>query len=47
MNRRITLGITLWVLLGTGARAQVIDQYRVKAAFIYNFAKFVHGRSSV
>jgi hypothetical protein len=29
------------VLLSTGARGQVTDEYRVKAAFLYNFAKFV------
>jgi hypothetical protein len=33
--------IALGVLFSAGARAQVTDQYRVKAAFLYNFAKFV------
>jgi hypothetical protein len=33
--------IALGVLLSTGVRAQVADQHRVKAAFLYNFAKFV------
>jgi len=33
--------MTLWALLPVGAGAQVIDEYQVKAAFIYNFAKFV------
>jgi hypothetical protein len=33
--------IALGVLLSTAARAEVADQYRVKAAFLYNFAKFV------
>ena len=41
MNARISFWIAAWALLSTGARAQVIDEYRVKAAFIYNFAKFV------
>jgi hypothetical protein len=41
MSLRITFGIALWALFPAGTRAQVIDEYRVKAAFIYNFAKFV------
>lgn len=39
MNFRISFGFALGVLLV--ARAQVTDEYQVKAAFIYNFAKFV------
>jgi len=31
----------LEVLLIAGAHAQSVDEYRVKAAFLYNFAKFV------
>jgi len=44
MNRmifRISLGIALGTVLGTSARAQVVDEYQLKAAFLYNFAKFV------
>ena len=33
--------IALGVLFSAAARAQVADQYQVKAAFLYNFAKFV------
>jgi hypothetical protein len=33
--------IALGVLVGTGARGEVADEYRVKAAFLYNFTKFV------
>ncbi len=33
--------ITLAILLSAGARAQETNEYRVKAAFLYNFAKFV------
>ena len=38
---RISLGIALGAVLGTSARAQVVDEYQLKAAFLYNFAKFV------
>jgi len=31
----------VWALLALSARAQIVDEYQVKAAFIYNFAKFV------
>lgn len=31
----------LGVVLSTGAQAQTSDEYKVKAAFLYNFAKFV------
>jgi hypothetical protein len=41
MNLKISFGIAAWALLATGARAQDIEEYQVKAAFIYNFAKFV------
>jgi hypothetical protein len=41
MNLRISFGIALGALLALDAGAQVIDEYQVKAAFIYNFAKFV------
>jgi hypothetical protein len=33
--------IALGVLFSADARAQMADQYRVKAAFLYNFSKFV------
>ncbi len=41
MSVRISFWIALSALLTTGARAQIIDEYQVKAAFLYNFAKFV------
>jgi hypothetical protein len=41
MNLRISFGIALGALLAVDGGAQVIDEYQVKAAFIYNFAKFV------
>ncbi|MGD1092918.1 MAG: YfiR family protein [Bryobacteraceae bacterium] len=39
MRRRCA--IALGVLLSTGACAQVADEYRVKATFLFNLAKFV------
>ena len=36
-----TLGLLLLLAGSQMSRAQVIDEYRVKAAFLYNFAKFV------
>jgi uncharacterized protein DUF4154 len=41
MTARISFGIALGALFIAGARAQVADEYQVKAAFMYNFAKFV------
>jgi len=41
MNLRTSIGILLLVLLVAGAGAQSVDEYQVKAAFMYNFAKFV------
>ena len=41
MTTRHTYIFALGILLSAGARAQVADEYRVKAAFLYNFAKFV------
>jgi hypothetical protein len=41
MNVRIGFWTGVWALLTTGACAQVIEEYQIKAAFIYNFAKFV------
>jgi hypothetical protein len=38
---RLSCTVILGVLLSAGARAQTTDEYRVKAAFLYNFAKFV------
>ncbi len=40
MTLRLVTLIFLGMLLGD-ARAQEIDEYQVKAAFLYNFAKFV------
>jgi hypothetical protein len=36
-----TIGATLGILLATAVSAQTADEYRVKAAFLFNFAKFV------
>ena len=41
MTSRHTCAIILGILLGAGARAQEANEYQVKAAFLYNFAKFV------
>jgi len=43
VTRRHTCAIILGILLsaGFGARAQEANEYLVKAAFLYNFAKFV------
>ncbi len=41
MTFRLLCAICLGVLLSTGSRAQATDEYRVKAAFLYNFVKFV------
>jgi hypothetical protein len=38
---RNSCAIVLGILLSTGARAQEANEYQVKAAFLYNFAKFV------
>jgi len=38
---RKTCTIALGLVLIAGARAQTTDEYMVKAAFLYNFAKFV------
>lgn len=38
---RLSCTVILGALLSAGARAQTTDEYRVKAAFLYNFAKFV------
>jgi uncharacterized protein DUF4154 len=38
---RLSLGIALGVLLNVNAYGQTLDEYQVKAAFLYNFAKFV------
>jgi hypothetical protein len=41
----LTSGLSFALVLGTlvaaGARGQAIDEYQLKAAFLYNFAKFV------
>src|SRR5271155_5832027 len=41
MNLRISFTVGLWTLLALSACAQIVDEYQVKAAFLYNFAKFV------
>ena len=33
--------VMAFVLLTTSSRGQTIDEYRVKAAFVFNFAKFI------
>jgi hypothetical protein len=38
---RYSYAIALGILLSAGASAQAADEYRIKAAFLYNFAKFV------
>jgi hypothetical protein len=38
---RLSCAICVGVALGAGARAQATDEYRLKAAFLYNFVKFV------
>lgn len=38
---RPTLGLLLLLAGSQTSRAQAIDEYQVKAAFLYNFAKFV------
>jgi hypothetical protein len=38
---RYSYTIALGILLSTSASAQSVDEYRIKAAFLYNFAKFV------
>jgi hypothetical protein len=37
----LSFSLALLALLATGVQAQNIDEYQVKAAFLYNFAKFV------
>jgi hypothetical protein len=41
MTTRQSCVIVLGLLLGSAMRAQSAEEYRVKAAFLYNFAKFV------
>jgi hypothetical protein len=41
MNPRPHYRILLGVLVGFTACAQTVEEYQVKAAFLYNFAKFV------
>jgi hypothetical protein len=38
---RHSCAIALGILLSAGAHAHAADEYQVKAAFLYNFAKFV------
>jgi hypothetical protein len=41
MIKRLIFRITLTAVLAAGAQGQTLDEYQVKAAFLYNFAKFV------
>src|SRR5580692_10535365 len=41
IKRRYGHRLLLGVLLASVASAQTMDEYQVKAAFLYNFAKFV------
>src|SRR5580658_1449232 len=41
MNLRIRFGIALAALFPAMAGGQATDEYQVKAAFLFNFAKFV------
>jgi hypothetical protein len=41
MNRRHTCAVILGIFLSAGSSAQEANEYLVKAAFLYNFAKFV------
>lgn len=41
MRIQRSCAIALGILLSAGASAQAADEYRIKAAFLYNFAKFV------
>ena len=46
LNSAAVIRFALIVLAGSIARAQTADEYQVKAAYMYNFAKFVStGRS--
>jgi len=38
--RRVLLGLALFLLHGEPPRAQRVDEEQVKAAYVYNFAKF-------
>jgi len=38
---RLTFGTLAGVLLSTALYGQTVNEYRIKAAFVYNFAKFV------
>jgi hypothetical protein len=41
LTPRLSFALVLGTLLTAGAHGQAIDEYQVKAAFLYNFAKFV------
>jgi hypothetical protein len=41
LARRLGLLLSMGALFGARARAQAFNEYQVKAAFLYNFAKFV------
>jgi len=41
MRFRLSCAIGLGLALAASANAQQLDEYRLKAAFLYNFAKFV------
>jgi YfiR/HmsC-like len=41
MISRLTIAVVLGALAIAGEQAHAVDEYRVKAAFLFNFAKFV------
>jgi hypothetical protein len=41
MKRRLISGLIMTIAMASGGRAQAVDEYQVKAAFLFNFAKFV------
>ncbi len=42
LNTVVGIRLALIVFAGANARAQTADEYQVKAAYMYNFAKFVN-----
>lgn len=41
MRRSLTCGLLGWLAMAASAGAPSLDEYQVKAAFLFNFAKFV------
>ena len=41
MKRRLISGLITAIAMASSACAQTVDEYQVKAAFLFNFAKFV------